>query len=318
MTAWIYLFLLVFPNLLSCTGIKTPPQEQIVMRVGSEELDAKAFAKEIVRRAKNLDAVLVGDPVIIHRLKNSAIKDFMVNSFLKLWAKENNLVIAESELNAETERLQKNYPNTNTFMAALTKEGLTLEAWRNEVRRTLIERRLFQQLRATFAAPTDPEIQLYYEHNKDRFKKNKAVKVRQIVTDTEDGAKQLLKELKAGKSFSKLAEKYSISPEGKKGGDTDWIDTSTLDIYEEAYNLRPGAMSNLLKSSYGFHIVSLIDKRAGGQQSLTEVKEVIRKTIMENKEQAAYSQWLESQIRKNRVFRNDPLIASLRVTTEDK
>ncbi len=288
------------------------------MRVGQEELSAKSFAKEIMRRAKNLDAILVRDPVIIERVKNSAVKDFMVQSFLKTWAKDNNITIAESELNMEVELLQKNYPNTNSFVAALTKEGITLEEWRRDVSRSLLERRLFQQLRATFAAPPDSEIQLYFDHNKDKFKKSRAVKVRQIVTDSEDGAKQLLKEIKSGKSFAKLAAKYSISPEGKKGGGTDWIDTTTLEVYEDAYNLRPGAPSHVLKSPYGFHIMELLEKRPGGQQNIKDVKEIIRNTLMESKEQAAYSQWLESQIRKNKVFKNEALIASLKVSTEDK
>ena len=318
MKPWLHLLLITPFITLSCTGIKSPPQDQIVVRVGQEELSAKNFAKDIMRRAKDLDAVLVSDPLIIQRVKNSAIKDFMVQSFLKIWAKENTITIADSELNIEIERLQKNYPNNNAFLAALTKEGLSLDDWRREVYRSLIEHKLFQQLRATFAAPADSEIQLYYDHNKDKFKKNKAVKVRQIVTDSEDGAKQLLKELKTGKSFSKLAEKYSVSPEGKKGGTTEWIDTATLEVYEEAYNLRPGIPSNILKSPYGYHIMELLEKRPGGQQNLKDVKETIRNTLMESKEQAAYSQWLETQIRKNKVFKNDPLIASLKISTEDK
>ncbi len=318
MNFWPHILLIFLLVNLSCTGAKAPPQDQVVARVGQEELTAKNFAKDIMRRAKSLDAILVRDPAIIQRVKNSAIKDFMVQSFLKIWAKENNISIANSELDTEADRLQKNYPNTNAFLSALTKEGITLEEWRREVGNTLLERRLFQQLRATFATPSDSEIQLYYDHNKESFKKNKAVKVRQIVTDSEDGAKQLLKELKSGKSFAKLAEKYSISPEGKKGGITDWIDTTTLDVYEEAFNLRPGIPSNILKSPYGFHIIELLEKRPGGHQPLKEVKDGIRDTLMESKEQAAYSQWLETQIRKNKVYKNEPLIASLKVSTEDK
>lgn len=304
--------------LVSCTGVKVPPQEQVIVRVGSEELNSKQFAKEIMRRAKTLDAVLVQDPNIVQRVKNDAIKEFMVRAFLKNWAKSNEIAISEAELNTEVERLQKNYPNSSAFIAALTKEGLSLEEWKYGIHMNLLERRLFQQLRATFSAPTESEMQVYYDHNKDKFKKNKAVKVRQIVIDTEDGAKQIMKEIKKGKPFGKLAEKYSISPEGKKGGETEWIDTETLEVYEEAYNLRPGATSPILKSPYGFHIMELMDKRQGGQPTFKDVKDNIKKILMESKEQAAFSQWLEEQIRKNKVYRNDPLIAAVKVATENK
>ena len=305
--------------LLGCTAEKNPPvQNLVVARVGTEELKAKEFAQQIMLKAKHLDAVIVKDPSTIQRIKTEVVRDFIVKAFLKNWSKEKNVVVDQAQFAAEIERLEKNYPNNTAFVSALTREGLSYEQWKDNVRFTLLERRLFQDLRAKFGTPTESEIQIYYDHNKDRFKKNKSVKVRQVVIDTEEGAREIQKELKKGKPLSKLAQKFSIAPEGKNGGLTDWIDTSTLDVYEEVYNLKVGATSNILKSPYGFHIIELVDTRPGGQQNLKDVKEVIRKTLLEAKEQAAFSQWLEEQIRSNKVFKNDELIATLKISTEDK
>jgi peptidyl-prolyl cis-trans isomerase C len=313
-------FILAMVGLLSasCTREAPPIQNTVVARVGSDSLNAKDFAGLIMARAKYLDAVVVKDPATVNRIKSDILREFVVHSFLKAWAKEKNVTPTESEISAEVIRMEKNYPNNNAFQAALSHEGLTYDRWREKVRLSIIEKKLFQELRSSYSAPTESELQTYYDHNKDKFKKSKAVKVRQIVIDTEEGAKEVQKELKKGKSFEKLAERFSISPEGKSGGLTDWIDTETLEVYNDAYNLKPGTYSNLLKSPYGFHIIQLIDKRPGGVQSFKDAKDIIRKNLLENKEQAAYSQWLEEQIRKNKVFKNEPLIGSIKVSTEDR
>lgn len=303
---------------LSCTKEAPPIQSTVVVRVGNDSLNAKDFAQMIMARAKHLDAVVVKEPQTANRIKSDILREFVVQSFLRAWAKEKGVSPSETEITAEAERMEKNYPNNNAFQAALSREGLSYDRWREKVKISIIEKKLFQDLRTAYAAPTESELQTYYDHNKDKFKKSKAVKVRQIVIDTEEGAKEVQKELKKGKPFDKLAERFSIAPEGKSGGLTDWIDTETLEVYSDAFNLKSGTFSNILKSPYGFHIIQLVDKRPGGVQSFKESREIIRKNLLENKEQAAYSQWLEEQIRKNKVFKNEPVIASIKMTTEDR
>ncbi len=303
---------------VACTKEAPPIQSTVVARVGTDSLTAKEFAQLIMARAKHLDAVVVKEPQTVNRIKSDVLREFVVHSFLRAWAKEKGITPTENEITTEAERMEKNYPNNNAFQTALSREGLTYERWRDKVMLSIIEKKLFQELRTAYSAPTESELQTYYDHNKDKFKKSKAVKVRQIVIDTEEGAKEVQKELKKGKSFDKLAERFSIAPEGKSGGLTDWIDTETLEVYNDAYNLKPGSVSNVLKSPYGFHIIQLIDKRQGGVQSFKESRDAIRKNLLENKEQAAYSQWLEEQIRKNKVFKNEPVIGSIKLTTEDR
>lgn len=308
----------IFISFLACTRTEPPIQNSVVVRVGTDELTASGFAKQLVSRAKYLDAVVVKDPSILNRIKSDIVREFIVSSFLRSWAKEKNISADSAEVTAEISRQQKNYPNNTAFQSALSKDGITYEQWTQKVYTSLLEKKLFQQLRSNYSPPLESEMQIYYDHNKDRFKKSRAVKVKQIVIDTEEGAKEIQKELKKGKSFEKLAEKYSISPEGKEGGLTSWIDTDTLEVYEDAFNLKPGSVSGILKSPYGYHLMLLVDKRPGGIQAFKDSKEQIRRILMESKEQASYSQWVEEQIRKNKVFKNENLISSIRVSTEEK
>ncbi len=77
-------------------------------------------------------------------------------------------------------------------------------------------------------------------------------------------AESVLKELKAGGDFAKLAEQYSEDPgSAKNGGELGWIGHGrTVPEFEKAaFSLAKGQTSDLIKSSYGFHIINVEDKQ---------------------------------------------------------
>ena len=85
-------------------------------------------------------------------------------------------------------------------------------------------------------------------------------------------AEDILRQLKAGADFSKLAVTYSDSSDNLKGGDLGWRNQDRLpQLFLDAVGtLQPGEVSGIVKSANGFHIIKLVGKRAasvlrGGQ-----------------------------------------------------
>ena len=304
--------------LFACTNKEKTAGEIVVVQVGDEKLTAQDFASQITRHAKLMDAIIIKEPKSILRIKNEIINAFVVQSLVKLWAKENNIQVSNAEVETEVSLRKSQYPNITAFQAALTKENKKYSDWILEIKSTLLEKRLFNSFKSQYSEPSEKDMLSYYNSNKDHFKRTKAVRITQIVLDREESAKHIIKELKAGKSFTHLAKKYSIAPEGKNGGDTGWLDIGILDLYDQAFNMRIGVVSGVLKSPYGFHIMKLTDKRSAGPQPFKEVKAKIEKLLLEGREQATYSKWLESQIRHHRVFKDEKVINAIKVYTEGK
>ncbi|MBF0288783.1 MAG: peptidyl-prolyl cis-trans isomerase [SAR324 cluster bacterium] len=75
--------------------------------------------------------------------------------------------------------------------------------------------------------------------------------------EAEKEAKRLLDELKKGKDFAELATKHSDGPSGKKGGYLGRFAQGTMTpAFEKAvFALKPGTVSNLVETEYGFHII---------------------------------------------------------------
>jgi peptidyl-prolyl cis-trans isomerase D len=156
---------------------------------------------------------------------------------------------------------------------------------------------------ATATNVTDQDLQAYYDQHRDEYRVPEQVKVSHILIKTPlpaPGAKEdekaiadarakaegVLKELKAGGDFAKLAGKYSDDPgSAKSGGDLGWIGRGrTVPEFEKAaFSLGKGQTSDLVKSSYGFHIIRVEDKQEAHLKTLAEVKSEIEEKVKQQK-----------------------------------
>ena len=150
---------------------------------------------------------------------------------------------------------------------------------------------------------TDQDLQAYYDQHRDEYRVPEQVKVSHIliktplpapgakedekaVADARAKAEDILKQLKAGGDFAKLAEKYSDDPgSAKSGGELGWIGRGrTVPEFEKAaFSLGKGQTSDLVKSSYGFHIIHIEDKQQAHLKTLAEVKSEIEEKVKQQK-----------------------------------
>jgi peptidyl-prolyl cis-trans isomerase D len=150
---------------------------------------------------------------------------------------------------------------------------------------------------------TDQDLQAYYDQHRDEYRVAEQVKVSHIliktplpapgakedekgVADARAKAEDVLKQLKAGGDLAKLAEKYSDDPgSAKSGGELGWIGRGrTVPEFEKAaFSLGKGQTSDLVKSSYGFHIIHVEDKQAAHLKTLAEVKSEIEEKVKQQK-----------------------------------
>lgn len=173
---------------------------------------------------------------------------------------------------------------------------------------------------AAAAAVTDQDLQSYYDQHRDEYRVAEQVKVSHVliktpipaagakedpkaIADARAKAEDVLKQIKAGGDFAKLAEKYSDDPgSAKNGGELGWIGRGrTVPEFEKAaFSLGKGQTSDLVKSSYGFHIIRVEDKQEAHLKPFAEVKnEIAEKVKMEKTARAteAASNALLSQAR---------------------
>ncbi len=89
------------------------------------------------------------------------------------------------------------------------------------------------------------------------------IRASHILVSSEDEAKFILSELKAGKEFSELARKYSSCPSGKSGGDLGFFSKGQMvkEFEDAAFSMKPGAVSQPVRTQFGYHIIKVTEKK---------------------------------------------------------
>lgn len=310
--------LFVFLSLSLLTGCPSSYQKistKPVAKVNDHVLTTKQFANHIARRLKNFDALAAKDANNIHRVKEDILREFVVKSLTLDWARAQSLVISETQLDQEVDKLRANYPDDLSFRRVLAQENLSFSEWREDLRYTLVEREVFKKLNEKVKAPSDEEIKRYHEEHKDRFKRKERIYIRQIVVDEAAKADAIKVSLKT-QEFAEVAKKYSITPEAKAGGVVGWIEKGTVDYFDPLFSA--GAALQTINSPWGIHLIKVEKKAPASVLSVEEAKPQIIRALRAQREQAEYVAWLDAQLRSSKVLKDYELMGSIRIDTRGK
>ncbi|HEY5975636.1 MAG TPA: peptidylprolyl isomerase [Geobacteraceae bacterium] len=162
---------------------------------------------------------------------------------------------------------------------------------------------------------SDDEIKKFYNENKDKFSQEAQVRASHILcgfdakaTDEEkkkakEKAAGLLKEVKGGKDFAELAKANSTCPSSAQGGDLGYFGKGQMvpPFEQAAFALKPGEVSDVVETQFGYHIIKLTDKKEAQTVKLDEVKEKIESYLKNQKVQKAVMDFVTEQRAKVKI-----------------
>lgn len=117
-------------------------------------------------------------------------------------------------------------------------------------------------------------------------------------------AEEVIRKVKAGGDFSRLAAEYSSDAGTKdRGGDLGLFTrgTHTARFDAAAFSLKAGETSGIVETDYGFHIIKVIEHRPARARSLAELTPAIRERLLSQKRAAYLKSWLEARRRSARI-----------------
>src|SRR5687768_14469727 len=168
---------------------------------------------------------------------------------------------------------------------------------RERLKSRLCERSILSQYLKEMLFPTvtvsAQEMQAYYVEHPAEFKKPERVEVRKIVLADEREAKRARYRVTRD-IFARMPRELSIAAEAVDGGKLGPFAKGEMpSVFEVAFHMRRGEISAIQKSTYGFHIIMLLDKHPPAELSLEEAKESIAAILRKKKEDAEYQKWVE-------------------------
>ncbi|WP_089936578.1 peptidylprolyl isomerase [Candidatus Entotheonella palauensis] len=224
-------------------------------------------------------------------------------------AKTLQITVQESEVDRQVDRLKEDNQLTDAQLEEiLQSRGLTLEAHREQISRSLLLTKIVNFEVQSRLVITEAELQEAYEQRQDRFRIADEWTVRHIVflaseqataeedTQARQKAEAILQQLRAGGDFAQLARQHSEGPSAEKDGLLGTFRTGELvaGLEEVVVSLQPGEISDLVRTQIGWHIVQLDNAQVGGHQPLEAVREELSLELKRAKFERNYEEWLES------------------------
>ncbi len=145
---------------------------------------------------------------------------------------------------------------------------------------------------------TEEQIRRAYEDNIEKYHQEAEVKARHILFEVREDAPEeetakvkseaeaVLAEARKGADFAQLATRHSKdSGSAAQGGDLGWFSKEKMvpEFSEAAFALKPGEISDLVRTQFGFHIIKVEEVRPEKTRTLDEVRAEIEASLREEK-----------------------------------
>ncbi len=137
----------------------------------------------------------------------------------------------------------------------------------------------------------DDEVKGYYESNQKQFVKGASVCAKHILVAEEDTCKEILASIESGeKTFEDAAKESSTCPSGQKGGDLGEFGKGQMvkEFEDAAFTAEIGQVVGPVKTQFGYHLIKVENKNEETVSSFEEVETMIRKNLMQQKQNDAY------------------------------
>ena len=268
---------LLFP--LIAAAQRPVPVDRIVAVVNKEVITSSELADQVAtaerqlrRQGTPLPAQATLERQVLERL-------ILLKAQLQL-ARDTGIRVDDAQLDRAIERIaQGNNMSVDDFRRTLERDGVQFDKFRGEVRDQILVSRLREREVDDKIQVSDSEIDLFLEQNKEGALNSKVeynlahILVRlpdqaspEQIEAARARAEKARAEALAGGDFAKLAASYSDGPDALKGGALGWRSADRLpELFSEALKtMKPGDVSDLLRSPAGFHLLKLVDRRESG------------------------------------------------------
>jgi len=292
----------------SCRGHENRDPDSVVALVNDRQITLREYGARLGEET----ALVKSEPPLnaqeMASLQEAVLDGLIEETVMLQRAGILSLSVGEAELSSRIGEIRREY-NGEQFDRLFGKGGIVYPGWKEALRkRMLLEKLIDSEVNEKITVKTD-EAERHYRANRKAYMTEKRVRVAQIVVRDRDRAEAILKRLKRGEDFGKVARQVSIGPEAKKGGDLDFFTPGIMPeaIDRVVFTLQVGKISEIVQSPYGYHIFKLLERKKAGGRRFSEVKERVIADLRKLKEGETYERWIEELKAKAVIRINRPL-----------
>lgn len=244
----------------------------------------------------------------------SALDNLITYTVMTQEARAQNVTVSEGEIDERIKQMRGTASDAD-FKKALEARNMSGEQLRTDARVQLTIEKMMEAQVANVGTATDTEARGFYDKNPEKFKQGEAVRASHILLRVEADApdkvrKQargridaLLKRARGGEDFAALAKQHSQDGSAREGGDLGYFERGQMvpPFSQAAFSLKPGEISDVVTTQFGYHIVKVIDKKSAATVPYEQVKGQIVDFLSRQKKQERAGQFVDEAKKRARI-----------------
>lgn len=244
---------------------------------------------------------------------NMADKDLLevliMNKLIGKEVETQGIKAKDDDIDSYVERIKnQSRIDDEQFKAALATQGMTMEAYRQQVAGEIERALLVNREIGSHVNVTPEDIERYYKANSADYAQAEQVRVRHIFLPLSAGDAQTLlaqmedirKRAAGGEDFGALADQHSKGPGVGQGGDLGYFKKGQMseEIDNVAFSLKPGEISQPFRTSTGVHLIKVEEHTQPGQMTLDKASaEQIKSKLYNESLKKRYDRWFQEDLR---------------------
>jgi peptidyl-prolyl cis-trans isomerase C len=243
-----------------------------------------------------------------------ALDQLITYSVLKQEAASRKFAVSDADIDAQVASMQKQFPTQAEFDKALSARNTTVEQLKADARVDMAINKMMEAEVALAVAATDTDAKDFYDRNPDKFTQPESVRASHILIltkDADEAAKKaarttidaLLKRAKAGEDFAALAKEHSQDGSASQGGDLGFFPRGRMvpEFDQAAFALKPGEISEVVSTQFGYHIIKLTEKKQGSTVPFDQVKPQVVEYLSNQKKQQRVDSFIDQAKKRAKI-----------------
>jgi peptidyl-prolyl cis-trans isomerase C len=272
---------------------------------------------DLDRLVKNME-LSANQPIPADRrdeILRRALDQLVTYTVLSQETRARKVIVTDAEIDSNLKQMQSQFPNEGEFKKALEARGMTVEKLRADARIDMSINKMMEAEVSNSSAPTDAQVREFYDKNPDKFKQDEAVRASHILIPADEKADEatkkkaraeideILKQLKGGGDFAELAKKHSKDGSAAQGGDLNFFSKGQMvpAFDQVAFSLKPGEMSDVVTTPFGYHIIKVTERRAASTVPFDQVNPRIKEYLTEQQKQGRAQAFIEQLKQKAKI-----------------
>ena len=260
-------------------AVPSKPIDSIAVVVNDDVITRQELAlrlKSVERRMKAQNVALP-DPADLQR---QILERMIVERAQLQMAKEMGVRVDDATLDKALARIAEQQKLTvQELRNQVEKDGTPFAAFREEIREEILMQRLREHEVDAKIQISDAEVDSFMDAEKAAAQEQVELNLSQIMVRIAENAspeqivarraraEEVMRQLRTGADFAKMAATYSDSGDALKGGEIGWRNPDRLPplFAEQLLKLKPGQVTPIIKSAGGFHILKLVAQRSAAE-----------------------------------------------------